>query len=81
MKIHDFSLKIHEKSWILTISQSVLGNLGVEGDHPPKMCAGLGGGIEAHAHRLALEEGVVALELPDRLAVVLRLESTTRFTA
>ena len=25
----------------MTISQCVLGNLGVEGDHPPKMCAGL----------------------------------------
>ena len=26
-----------------------LGNLGVEGDHPPKMCAGLGAGADAHA--------------------------------
>ena len=35
-------MKNDEKSWIFTISQAFLGNLGVETDHPPKMCAGLG---------------------------------------
>ena len=34
-------MKNCEKSWILTISQAFLGNLSVEVDHPPKMCAGL----------------------------------------
>ena len=41
IEIGRFSWKIHEKSWILTIANWLLGNLGVEGDHPPKMCAGL----------------------------------------
>ena len=41
IEIDRFSWKINEKSWVLTISQGFLGNLGVEGDHPPKMCAGL----------------------------------------
>ena len=34
-------MKSDETSWISTIFQGVVGNLGVEGDHSPKMCAGL----------------------------------------
>ena len=41
MIFHRVSWIFNEKSWIFTISQGVLGNLGVEGDQPPKMCAGL----------------------------------------
>ena len=37
MKIH----QINEKSWIFTISKCVLGNLGVNLIHPPKLCARL----------------------------------------
>ena len=41
----DFSLIFHEnrsnlmensKSWIFTVSKGVVGNLGVDGDHPPR---------------------------------------------
>ena len=45
IKFDRFSWKINEKSWILTISKGVVGNLGVEVDHPPKMCAGLSGSV------------------------------------
>ena len=41
IKFDRFSWKINGKSWILTISQGVVGNLGVARDHPPKMCARL----------------------------------------
>ena len=41
MDFDGFSLKIHEKSWIFMISQGVLGNLGVNLIHPPKLCARL----------------------------------------
>ena len=41
MDFDGFSWKINEISWIFRISQGVVGNLGVEVDHPPKMCAGL----------------------------------------
>ena len=34
-------MKIYEKSRFFTIFQRSVGNLGVDPDHPPKMCAGL----------------------------------------
>ena len=41
MDFDEFSWKINEISWIFTISQGSLGNLGVYLIQPPKMCAGL----------------------------------------
>ena len=41
MDFDRFSWKINEKSWIFTISQGFLGNLGVYLIQPPKICAGL----------------------------------------
>ena len=41
MDFDGFSWKINEISWIFTISQGFLGNLGVYLIRPPKMCAGL----------------------------------------
>ena len=39
-----------KKTMSLTISQGVVRNLGLEGDHPPKMCAGLACAADSRAN-------------------------------
>ena len=43
------SINLIEKSWIFTISENVFGNLGVDLNHPSKLCAGLAPDLEVRA--------------------------------
>ena len=65
---------VNEKSWIFTISQALLGNLGVETNHPPKMCARLYRSTDEEEDKAQTGGGMAKLQnVAKRITTLIRL--------